>query len=432
MRLTHVRTPWRGRIAGRRSRYLRAAAITVALVALLLTAGVAFAQSSAGYDLACRGAFTSNGGLLTAPSNTYGILGAFGQSPAGESESPSYGIYGGYVQPGADRGDHARQYSRQSSANQPQSTAVYRQGRARRPWRLLRLPIHLSTRPVMPNGVASVRSALPVSREKRNCMEPSSTIAVLGASHSGFGLAAELALRGISVRLYELPEFADAFAPVTARGGIELTGVRGAGFAPVPTTLDPAEALRNVSLIFCTVPAYGHERMVGSVLPFLKDGDLLAMTGGAPFSALAAAANSARRKKEALPSPKPPTSSLPAPRPALPPCGLRGPSAIYPWPRCHPAWQVSRSTRLQAIYPEHVAAANVLETSLSNVNLSLHPAMLLCNAGRIETFGGGWPYFVEGLTPSVARLVETLDAERLAITDCFDMPRRSSSGMARP
>ena len=94
MRLTDVRTPWQGRTAGRHPRRLSAAASAGALAALLLTAGVAFAQSSAGYDLACRGA-------LTAPSNAYGLLGAFGQSPAGESKSSNYGIHGGYVQPGA-------------------------------------------------------------------------------------------------------------------------------------------------------------------------------------------------------------------------------------------------------------------------------------------------------------------------------------------
>ncbi len=257
-------------------------------------------------------------------------------------------------------------------------------------------------------------------------MEPSSTIAVLGASHSGFGLAAELALRGVPVRLYELPEFADALAPVTASGGIELTGVRGAGFAPVPTTLDPAEALHDAALVFCTVPAYGHERMVGAVLPFLKDGDLLVMTGGAPFSALAAAAQLRAAGITGVTVAE--TANF------IFACTKTGPAAVriagskrnLPVAALPSSATAATLARLQAIYPEHVAAANVLETSLSNVNLSLHPAMLLCNAGRIETFGGGWPYFIEGLTPSVARLVETLDAERLALTDCFDLPRRTS------
>jgi opine dehydrogenase len=256
-------------------------------------------------------------------------------------------------------------------------------------------------------------------------MPTSPVVAILGASHSGFGLAADLALRGQPVRLYDLPEFADALAPVTARGGIELTGVRGSGFASVPTTLDPAAAVRDAALILCTVPAYGHAAMLAAVLPYLARATLLVMTGGAPFSALPAAAQLAAAGRSDVIVAE--TSNF------IFACTKSGPAAVHiagsklevPTATL-PATAMPALARLQAIYPEHVAADSVLATSLSNVNLSLHPAMLLCNAGRIETFGGGWPYFVEGLTPSVARLVETLDAERLAITGRFGLPRISS------
>ena len=77
----------------------RITAIALAVVALLLTATVGLAQSSAGYDLACRGALTSGGGFQA--TDVYGVLGAVGRSPAGESTSPNYGIHGGYVQPGS-------------------------------------------------------------------------------------------------------------------------------------------------------------------------------------------------------------------------------------------------------------------------------------------------------------------------------------------
>ena len=257
-------------------------------------------------------------------------------------------------------------------------------------------------------------------------MGASPVVAILGASHSGFGLAADLARRGLAVRLFELPEFADALAPVTARGGIELTGVRGAGFAPVPTTLDPGAALQDAALVLCTVPAYGHARMVAAVAPFLKDGDLLVMTGGAPFSALAAAAQLRAGGKAGVTVAE--TANF------IFACTKTGPAAVHitgsklslPVAALPAAAKPAALARLRTIYPEHVAAESVLATSLSNVNLSLHPAMLLCNAGRIETFGGGWPYFIEGLTPSVARLVETLDAERLAIADLFGMPHITS------
>ena len=101
MRLTRLLSLWREPTGARRAGRTRAAAGLIAVAALVLTASIAFAQSSAAYDLACRGALTGGGGVLIAPSNTYGLLGVVGQSPAGESKSPNYGVRGGYVQPGS-------------------------------------------------------------------------------------------------------------------------------------------------------------------------------------------------------------------------------------------------------------------------------------------------------------------------------------------
>jgi len=57
---------------------------------------------------------------------------------------------------------------------------------------------------------------------------------------------------------------------------------------------------------------------------------------------------------------------------------------------------------------------NVLFTSLSNPNAMVHPAPTLLNAGRIES-QSPFEYYSEGVTPSLAALVEKLDAERLAV-----------------
>lgn len=57
--------------------------------------------------------------------------------------------------------------------------------------------------------------------------------------------------------------------------------------------------------------------------------------------------------------------------------------------------------------------AGLLAIQLSNVNPQNHLAMLLCNltrAERGEAWGNYW-----GITPAVARLMEALDAERLAL-----------------
>ncbi len=59
--------------------------------------------------------------------------------------------------------------------------------------------------------------------------------------------------------------------------------------------------------------------------------------------------------------------------------------------------------------------ANVLGTSLSNVNMVLHPPGTILASAWIEATAGNFTFYVEGLTEGVARVMECLDAERRAV-----------------
>lgn len=247
--------------------------------------------------------------------------------------------------------------------------------------------------------------------------------AVLGASHSGFGLAADMSLRGIETRLFELPEFAWALEPVARQGGINLRGARGEGFAPVIATLDAAAALDGADAILCAIPAYGQRRMAEAIAPHLKDDAVLALLPGCMGGALEVT----RIIRQAGNTHSFTVAEAPN---FIFACGKTDPGGV----EIHGVKQdvllaalPARATtqvleRLAPAYPEHIAARNVLESGLNNINNPLHPAILLCNSGRIETYGGGWPYFVEGLTPAVGRLVEAMDGERMALAAFFDLP----------
>jgi opine dehydrogenase len=62
-------------------------------------------------------------------------------------------------------------------------------------------------------------------------------------------------------------------------------------------------------------------------------------------------------------------------------------------------------------------ARNVLQTSLQNANPIIHPAVTLSNAARIESTGGDFLFYEEGVSDSVGRLIKALDQERIAIGD---------------
>ena len=59
--------------------------------------------------------------------------------------------------------------------------------------------------------------------------------------------------------------------------------------------------------------------------------------------------------------------------------------------------------------------ASVGMTSLSNVGMILHCAPVMMNVGWIETEKVDFKYYYDGISPSVARFLEKIDAERQAV-----------------
>ena len=64
---------------------------------------------------------------------------------------------------------------------------------------------------------------------------------------------------------------------------------------------------------------------------------------------------------------------------------------------------------------------NVLETSFSNLNAILHPPGMVLNVGWIEFTRGDFLFYSQGITPTVARIVEEVDKERLVIMEKMDL-----------
>ena len=76
---------------------------------------------------------------------------------------------------------------------------------------------------------------------------------------------------------------------------------------------------------------------------------------------------------------------------------------------------------LRQAYPQFVPGDNVLKTGLENVAILFHPAVMLCNAGRVEDQPQGFEYYLEGITPSVALFLEALDLERISVAEALGL-----------
>jgi opine dehydrogenase len=250
------------------------------------------------------------------------------------------------------------------------------------------------------------------------------TIAILGAGHGGCAAAADLALRGYSVRLHARNE--ERLAPLRAIGGIEVRGVHD-GFVQLPrmsTRIE--ETVDGADLVMLVVPSVAHETyaqalasLVSPDLPiYLNPGHT---GGGLHF------AHELRRAGYAKPLLTCETSTLTYI------CRMEAPAVvhIYDYTRqlafaAFPGKHAQRLFQLlKPVYPEIELASSVLETALANLNAVFHPPGMIMNTGWIEHTGGNFLFYREGITEGIGRATAAVDAERIKVAQALDIPVRN-------
>jgi len=270
-------------------------------------------------------------------------------------------------------------------------------------------------------------------------------IAVLGGGHGGFTMAADLSMAGHEVNLYELPEFASNLKPVLEKGGINLVarklpageelplpGGGRSGFSRITgkVTTSMKEALEGVDLVMLVVPAFGRERFVREMSPHLKDGQVI-VVWPAYFGALMVtkALKEAGCNKDIVVAE---TESL------IYLTKKRGPAEVLVQGvkekldvAAFPATRTDEVVKiLREVFPRSriVKARNVLQTTLTNVNLVLHPPSTLLNLPKVER--ALFPYYEDvggpswrayDITPGMARVMEAIDREIIATGEKLEL-----------
>jgi opine dehydrogenase len=240
-------------------------------------------------------------------------------------------------------------------------------------------------------------------------------VAILGSGNGGVASAADLGLRGFEINLCELPEFKASIDPIVESKTIELEGaiVGTAQLKSVGT--DIAEAMENVDLIMVVTPALGHKRMASLLAPHIREGQIVYVNPGSTFGAL----EFAKIFREMGVKGKIPiveTSTLTY--------GARrvGPNKVRIMVESKevlegvfPAKDTDEiSKALKNLFPNNVVAKNVMESSLNNLNPVIHPPATLLSASAIENTGQ-FNLYRDGISPSVAKVNEAVDRERVAL-----------------
>lgn len=240
-------------------------------------------------------------------------------------------------------------------------------------------------------------------------------VAVLGAGNTGLSLAADLALAGCEVLLWDHPRFAEAIAPIRASKTIFLDGASRTGAARLAVvTEDPAESLSWSRVVLISVPSYAHASFLDVLSPHFRPGQVVALLPGnlgtlAFARALKGAGAAEVILAEADTAPyvcRKTASDRAVIWGAVPRFGV----GVLPARRTNEAMAA-----LRGYFPDITSYPNVLAAGLSALNPVVHPPGVLLNAGRIERSRGEFWFYEEGVTPAVVRAIEALDAERLAL-----------------
>lgn len=242
-------------------------------------------------------------------------------------------------------------------------------------------------------------------------------VSVMGSGNGATAAAFEWALNGHEVALWDVERFATNVAAIAASGRIEgrakfegSVGVRYAGH-------DLDEALDGAELVLVVGPAYSHEAMGEALRGRLRKETVYCLLPSACAGAVVL--------KRALGLDLLDDTYVIGETGTLPyGCRLVEPGVVRVTTRVLDGLFVAAlpSTRtpdllarLRLVWPQAEAARNVLQTTLQNGNPVLHPAIMLLNAARIENTGGDFLFYTDGVTPATARLIETIDRERIAL-----------------
>ena len=251
---------------------------------------------------------------------------------------------------------------------------------------------------------------------------------VIGAGHGGKAMAAHLAMMGFPTTLFNrTPE---RVAAIKELGGIDLDSQDHSlkGFCKLElVTSIMQEALENAEMVMVVVPSSAHADIARSAAPHLKSGQIVILHPGRTCGAIefAKVLRDEKCKAEVIiaesetfiyasRSDGPAESRIFRVKEAVP-------LAALPAVKTHLVLE-----KIHEAYPQFIDGVNVLQTGLNNMGAIFHPALTILNTGRIESTNGDYQFYIDGVTPSVARVLEVLDRERVTVASSVGVRARTA------
>ncbi len=242
-------------------------------------------------------------------------------------------------------------------------------------------------------------------------------IAVLGGGHGCYAAAVDLSAAGHTVRFWRRD--AAAFKPVLERGVVTVKDVDGKRDVRIARpTADLAEAVRGAALIVIPLPATAQHELFRALAPLLADGQVVFLPPGTMGSYLLVKMMREAGNRAAVATAE--TGTLPwlcrkhgPAEVAISVRATRLPTGVFPAKDRDRALAV-----IKAAFPSVEPRDDALDGALMNAGPIIHPPLILMNAGPLEHFEK-WDIHNEGTQPSIRRVTDALDGERIAVREAL-------------
>ena len=248
-------------------------------------------------------------------------------------------------------------------------------------------------------------------------------ITVLGGGHGCYAAAVEMAEKGHDVVLWRRDS--QALQELGATGQINIKDYKGTrsvtvGFEQSQVNLENnlEKAIQHAELVIIPLPATTHLNLAEQAAAFFQDGQVVFLPPGTFGSYIFAAAmrKVGNPAKVAFAE----TGTLPylvrkhgVNNIVVSGYATRLPTGVFPSALSEQAFK-----RLKQAYSSVEAIEDGLSGALMNAGPIIHPPLIMMNAGPLEHFES-WDIHNEGTQPSIRRVTNQLDAERINVREAL-------------
>ncbi|WP_224651136.1 NAD/NADP-dependent octopine/nopaline dehydrogenase family protein [Pectobacterium versatile] len=243
-------------------------------------------------------------------------------------------------------------------------------------------------------------------------------ITILGAGNSGLGMAAHICYLGHSVRLWNRSP--QRLEPIIEKSALICSGMINGNFFPTLVTCDLSEAINGTELIIITTPATAHESLAEDLMKLNLPLAPILLSPGRTLGAYSFEQVFKRKNKKII---------VAEAQTVIHTCRDLGDGYVHIF-SIKPSVEISGMNKnsTDKVYEtipnelkEHYSVAeNWIKTSLGNIGFVLHCSPMLLNTGWIESKVHRFNFYRDGITPRVASLIESIDAERCSIAKKLD------------